>query len=51
MRAWIGSLKQKETNEKKKKKSLISAEDLKTDYKDLLDTTLWDDLVGKLSLW
>lgn len=32
-------------------KSQISDKDLKTDYKDLLYMTLWDVLVGELSLW
>lgn len=43
-------MKQKKPLLFKKKKSPVSGEDLKTDHKALLYMTLWDVLVGKLSL-
>lgn len=58
MGAWTGSLKHSRYNRKEiKTKSLfsfnkcqVSGKNLKTD-KDLLYMTLWDVLVGELSLW
>lgn len=58
MGTWTRSLNHSRYNRKEIKtkqllcfnKCQVSGEDLKTDYEDLLYMTLWDVLVGKLSL-